>query len=165
MLDTSTQRVGEPAEGAPVSIRQAGLEDLDLVAPLFDAYRQFYRQPHDLPLARAFLEGRLGAGDSVIYLAEDSGAVLGFVQLFPLFSSTGARPGRSWLLNDLYVTPSARGRGVGRQLMERARRLALETGARTIELCTARSNTLAQGLYESLGYRRDEEFLYYSLGL
>jgi ribosomal protein S18 acetylase RimI-like enzyme len=148
-----------------MSIRQATLEDLDLVAPLFDAYRQFYRQPPDLPLARAFLQARLGGGDSVIYLAEEEGTVVGFVQLYPLFSSTAPRPGRIWLLNDLYVTPDVRGRGVGRQLMDRARQLAEETGARSIELTTASSNTRAQALYESLGYRRDEEFFYYSLGL
>jgi ribosomal protein S18 acetylase RimI-like enzyme len=148
-----------------MAIRQATLDDLEQVAPLFDAYRQFYRRPHDLPLARAFLQARLGAGDSVVYLAEDAGAVLGFVQLYPLFSSTGARPGRIWLLNDLYVVPPVRGRGVGRRLMDRARQLAEETGAQSIELTTARSNTLAQALYESLGYRRDEEFFSYSLAL
>ena len=148
-----------------MSIRQATLEDLHAVAPLFDAYRQFYRQPADLPLARAFLQARLGGGDSVVYLAEDEGAAVGFVQLYPLFSSTASRPGRIWLLNDLYVVPEARGGGVGRRLMDRARQLAEETGARSIELTTARSNTRAQALYESLGYRRDEEFFSYSLGL
>ena len=146
-------------------IRQATLEDLDVVAPLFDAYRQFYQQPHDLPLARAFLQARLGGGDSVVYLAEDESGVIGFVQLYPLFSSTAPRPGRIWLLNDLYVVPAARGRGVGRRLMDRARQLAEETGAHAIELATARSNALAQVLYESLGYRRDEEFFHYSLEL
>jgi ribosomal protein S18 acetylase RimI-like enzyme len=159
------RRVGERAEGVSMSIRQATLEDLDAVAPLFDAYRQFYRQPPDLPLARAFLQARLGAGDSVVYLAEDEGTAVGFVQLYPLFSSTAPRPGRIWLLNDLYVVPAARGGGVGRRLMDRARQLAEETGARSIELTTARSNTQAQALYESLGYRRDEEFFSYSLGL
>jgi len=49
--------------------------------------------------------------------------------------------------------------------MNRAGQLAEETGARAIELTTARSNTQAQALYESLGYRRDEEFFTYSLGL
>jgi ribosomal protein S18 acetylase RimI-like enzyme len=146
-------------------IRQATLEDLDVVAPLFDAYRQFYQQPHDLPLARAFLQARLRAGDAVVYLAEDEGAAVGFVQLYPLFSSTAARPGRIWLLNDLYVDPATRGRGVGRRLMERARRLGEETGASAIELTTARSNAPAQALYESLGYRRDDEYFHYSLGL
>ena len=135
-----------------MSIRQATLEDLDAVAPLFDAYRQFYRQPADLPLARAFLQARLGGGDSVVYLAEDEGAAVGFVQLYPLFSSTAPRPGRIWLLNDLYVVPAARGRGVARRLMDRARQLAEETGAGAIELATARSNATAQALYERAGY-------------
>jgi ribosomal protein S18 acetylase RimI-like enzyme len=148
-----------------MQIRQATLDDLDLVAPLFDAYRQFYQQSPDLPLARAFLRARLGAGESLVYLAEDQEAALGFVQLYPLFSSTAPRPGRTWLLNDLYVVPAARGRGVGRRLMDRARQLAEETGAGAIELATARSNGTAQALYESLGYRRDEQFLHYSLEL
>jgi ribosomal protein S18 acetylase RimI-like enzyme len=148
-----------------MQIRQATLEDLDAVAPLFDAYRQFYQQPHDLPLARAFLQARLSAGDSIVYLAEDEGAAVGFVLLYPLFSSTAPRPGRIWLLNDLYVVPAARGRGVARRLMDRARQLAEETGAGAIELATARSNATAQALYESLGYRRDEQFLHYSLEL
>ena len=148
-----------------MQIRQATLDDLDLVAPLFDAYRQFYQQSPDLPLARAFLQARLGAGESLVYLAEDQEAALGFVQLYPLFSSTAPRPGRIWLLNDLYVVPAARGRGVARRLMDRARQLAGETGAGAIELATARSNATAQALYESLGYRRDEQFLHYSLEL
>jgi ribosomal protein S18 acetylase RimI-like enzyme len=49
--------------------------------------------------------------------------------------------------------------------MARARRLAEETGACGLELATARSNTVAQRLYESLGYRRDDQFLRYELGL
>jgi hypothetical protein len=77
--------VGELTEGVSMSIRQATLEDLHVVAPLFDAYRQFYQQPQDLPLAHAFLQARLAAGDSVVYLAEEEGAAVGFVQLYPLF--------------------------------------------------------------------------------
>ncbi|HEX3232937.1 MAG TPA: GNAT family N-acetyltransferase [Gemmatimonadales bacterium] len=148
-----------------MQIRQATLDDLESVAPLFDAYRQFYLQPPDLPLARAFLYARLSAGESLVYLAEDAETALGFVQLYPLFSSTAPRPGRIWLLNDLYVAPAARGRGVGRRLMDRARQLAKETSAAAIELATARTNATAQALYESLGYRRDEQFLHYSLEL
>jgi ribosomal protein S18 acetylase RimI-like enzyme len=148
-----------------MQIRQATLDDLESVAPLFDAYRQFYLQPPDLPLARAFLYARLSAGESLVYLAEDAETALGFVQLYQLFSSTAPRPGRIWLLNDLYVAPAARGRGVGRRLMDRARQLAKETSAAAIELATARTNATAQALYESLGYRRDEQFLHYSLEL
>jgi ribosomal protein S18 acetylase RimI-like enzyme len=148
-----------------MNIRQAGMADVDLVAPLFDAYRQFYERPPDLALSRAFLAERLSRGDSVVYVAEEDGMALGFVQLYPLFSSTARRPGRSWLLNDLYVIPEGRGRGVGRRLMDRARRLGVETNARAIELATARTNAVAQALYESLGYRRDELFAHYALDL
>ena len=147
------------------SVRQAGPADVDLVAPLFDAYRQFYEQPSDPPLARAFIAARLERGESVVFLAERDGRPVGFVQLYPLFSSTAARPRRLWLLNDLYVAPEARGSGVARMLMERARRLAEETDAVGLELATAHTNRVAQRLYESLGWRRDEKFPRYELAL
>jgi ribosomal protein S18 acetylase RimI-like enzyme len=148
-----------------MELRKATPGDLDLVAPLFDAYRQFYRLPPDLALARAFLGERLRRDDSVVFLAAEPNQVLGFVQLYPVFASTAREPGRLWLLNDLYVVDAARGRGVGRALMERAREHALETGATGLFLQTARDNTRAQRLYESLGYRRDELFLVYELTL
>ncbi|HET9040175.1 MAG TPA: GNAT family N-acetyltransferase, partial [Gemmatimonadales bacterium] len=137
----------------------------DAVAPLFDAYRQFYRQPSDPGLARRFLAERLEREESVVFVAERDGRAVGFVQLYPLFTSTADRPRRLWLLNDLFVAPEARGGGVGRALMDRARRLAEETGAAGLELATARTNTVAQRLYDSLGYRGDDQFLRYELGL
>ena len=88
-------------------IDQATPADLDQVAPLFDAYRQFYDCPPDLPLARRFIGERLQGGDSVIFLARDGPLPLGFVQLYPLFTSSSPVPGRLWLLNDLFVAPAA----------------------------------------------------------
>jgi ribosomal protein S18 acetylase RimI-like enzyme len=146
-------------------VREAGPADADVVAPLFDAYRVFYRQPSDPALARAFVGARLARAESVIFLAERDGRAVGFVQLYPLFSSTATRPRRLWLVNDLYVAPDVRGGGVGRALMARARALAEATDAAGLELSTARDNTVAQGLYEALGYRQDREFLRYELGL
>src|SRR5262245_54284497 len=100
-------------------VRQATIFDLDLVAPLFDAYRQFYRKPADLPLARHFLLERFQHDESVIFVAvgEDGGA-LGFVQLFPSFSSGAAA--HILILNDLFVVPEARRMGVGRLLLQAA---------------------------------------------
>lgn len=147
------------------TIRQAGPGDVDVVAPLFDAYRQFYEQPPDPGLARAFIAERLERAESVIFLAERNGRAVGFVQLYPLFSSTARRPRRLWLLNDLYVAPEARQGGVGRALMRRARQMAEETGASGLELATARTNIIGQQLYESEGYRLDDAFLHYELGL
>jgi ribosomal protein S18 acetylase RimI-like enzyme len=145
-----------------ITVRRAQPGDLASLTPLFESYRQFYEQPSDLEKSRSFLQERLANGDSVILLASD-GALLGFTQLYPLFSSTSCR--RLWLLNDLFTVESARGQGVGRALMDAARDHAIQTGACGIELSTAHTNLPAQGLYESLGYVRDEVFRVYSLKL
>ena len=102
-------------------------EQVDLVAPLFDAYRQFYGQPPDLDGARRFLAQRLGQGESVIFAVVQAGRPLGFTQLYPSFSSVSMRP--IWVLNDLYVAEGARRRGVGARLLGAARDHALSTGA------------------------------------
>ena len=98
---------------------RAELDDLDALAPLFDAYRQFYGEASDLPGARIFLGDRLKRGESVIFLAVVDRAVVGFTQLYPSFSSVSMK--RLWVLNDLFVTPDARTSGAGRALLERYR--------------------------------------------
>jgi GNAT superfamily N-acetyltransferase len=146
-----------------IHVRQAGLADVDVLAPLFDGYRQFYGQAQDLVLARAFIHERLALLESVIFLAEDGEAqALGFTQLYPSFTSVGAR--RTWILNDLFVSPAARGRGTGSALLDAARRHAIATGAKRLVLSTAYDNP-AQKLYESQGYARNEGFYHYSLAL
>jgi len=138
------------------TIRRAVAEERDvgLLAPLFDAYRQFYEEPPDPALAAAFIRDRLGANESVIFLAEDRDGerteALGFVQLYPSFSSVAAR--RIWVLNDLFVAAAARGSGVGRALMEAAREHAIRTGAKRLTLETTTENRRAWSLYEDLGY-------------
>ncbi|HYJ33500.1 MAG TPA: GNAT family N-acetyltransferase [Candidatus Binatia bacterium] len=147
------------------AIRPAVLNDADTIAPLFDAYRQFYGKPSDLSQAREFIRERLERNESVILLAEDeSGRALGFVQLFPSFTSVQAR--RLWVLNDLYVTEEARGHGVGRALLEAAREHAVKTGAKRLTLETMEDNRKAWALYESLGYvKSGPEVRYYTLEL
>jgi ribosomal protein S18 acetylase RimI-like enzyme len=146
-----------------VAIVRAGQEHLDDLARLFDAYRGFYEQPSDLQGARAYLSERLANDDSVIFLALEGGEALGFTQLYPSFASLQMGP--LWILYDLYVVPEARRRGVGRALLERARRFGTETGAVSLELSTAIDNEPAQALYESLGWVRDTEFYNYELEL
>ena len=88
------------------TISRAGPADLDALALLFDAYRQFYGQPSDVPRARDWLRSRLRVGESVVLLAKRDGAIAGFVQLYPMFSSV--RTAKTWILNDLYVDAGAR---------------------------------------------------------
>lgn len=147
-----------------VIIRQATIHDLEKIAPLFDAYRQFYRQPADVDLVYRFLRDRFAHHESVILLALDAGdAAIGFTQLYPLFSSVRAT--RKYLLNDLFVTPAARRHGIAANLLAAAAEFARANGAASLSLTTAVDNLSAQKLYESLGWRRDEGFYEYNLQL
>jgi ribosomal protein S18 acetylase RimI-like enzyme len=148
---------------SPVEIRRATLEDLTRLVPLFDGYRQFYKLPSDVGLCREYLKARLENDEAVVFIADRGGEGLGFTLLYPTFASLHAR--RIFVLYDLFVAPAARGTGLGRQLMNRARQHAEENGAASIVLSTAHSNVIGQTLYESLGYKRDDEFYNYELFL
>jgi ribosomal protein S18 acetylase RimI-like enzyme len=154
-----------PSSQALPTPRRATPHDLEALAMLFDAYRRFYEQPADLARARAFLGARLGHGDSVIFVvdAETPGELDGFCQLYPTFCSVAAAP--IFVLYDLFVAEESRRAGVARALMRTAEAHARATGAARLDLSTARTNTKAQALYESLGWQRDDEFFHYSLPL
>jgi GNAT superfamily N-acetyltransferase len=145
-------------------IRQAGIHQLDTLVPLFDGYRQFYRQPSDPALARRFLAERFVHHQSVVLLAcDEHGVGLGFIQLYPLFSSV--RAVRTYLLNDLFVSVQARRQGVAKALLLAAADYARALGAASLSLTTELDNKPAQALYESLGWQRDREFCEYGLVL
>lgn len=146
-----------------VTIRQATIEDLEPLVPLFDSYREFYGQTSDVHLARRFLADRFRHQESVVLVAESAGRLIGFTQLFPSFSSVSAS--RTYVLNDLFVVPEARRRGVAEALIGKAAELGRALGAVRLSLATGRSNEAAQKLYESLGWKKDDAFYYYSLVL
>ncbi|MEO8043465.1 MAG: GNAT family N-acetyltransferase [Spartobacteria bacterium] len=147
-----------------MNIRQATLDDLDQLVPLFDSYRQFYKQPSDLALARSFLRERLTRAESVIFLAfDDQQRAIGFTQLYPSFSSVLAA--RLFILNDLFVHPDARRSGAGVALLHAAADFGRAEHAVELELSTAVTNHAAQALYEREGWRRDQDFYVYRLGL
>lgn len=145
-----------------VTIRTAGVKDLDQVAVLFDAYRQFYAQPAHPALARDFMQARLSEGTSLVLVAENAdGTILAFTQLYPLFDSVGAVP--SYILYDLFVSLQARRQGIARLLMVEAVNEARRRGAGRVELQTGRDNLPAQALYEGLGWARDNDFFIYAI--
>ena len=149
---------------AGIRIVRAGRKELDDLVPLFDGYRQFYGQRSDLAAARVFLGDRIDRDESVIYVAyPDPREAAGFTQLYPSFSSVSLKS--LWILNDLFVRSDIRRGGVGRALLERARRHAVETGAKGLVLNTGVTNKPAQALYESCGWLRDEDFFQYHLFL
>ena len=142
--------------------RKALLADLENLVPLFDAYRQFYKQAPDVAGGRRFLAERLQNEESVVFMAFEGDSAVGFTQLYPIFSSVGM--GRSWLLNDLYVDASARKKGVGHQLLEAAKQWGRETGSRWLMLETAVDNYAAQALYEKNGWHKVDG-VFYSVSL
>ena len=150
-----------PTDSLETNIISVDQSCVELVVPLFDAYRTWYGESSDVDGARNFLTHRLRNNESVILLAVAEEQPVGFTQLYPLFSSISMAP--IWLLNDLFVDEAFRGRGVGTLLLEAATEFARQTDAGRIELETEISNTLAQKLYERLGWRRNSTHLFYSL--
>jgi GNAT superfamily N-acetyltransferase len=146
-----------------IEIRQAVFADIEALAPLLDAYRQFHRQPSDAAAARAFLVDRFDHGESVIFIARDEGGAVGFTQLFPAFSSLALK--RTLILNDLYVNESHRRSGVGRMLLAHATAYAREVGAVRMVLTAEATNVKAQALYEATGWRQDPHFRVFYLHL
>lgn len=150
-----------------VAVRPATTDDLDALAPLFDAYRQFYGQSADLGLARRFLSERMARAESHVLLASAADGAnaqaLGFAQLYPMHSSIRCR--RTLVLNDLYVAAAHRRQGVAWALLEGARRMAMVHGAASMTLQTAPTNTEAQALYERFGFVPDDGFRTYLLAL
>ena len=147
-----------------MKIVRACVEHVEDVARLFDLYRQFYDCTPDLELARKFIRERIENSESTVFLALERENPLGFVQLYPSFCSVDAI--RILILYDLYVVASARRRGLGEALMQRATEHARETGVSRLDLLTAKDNYPGRALYEKLGYHRtNEDFYAYSLEL
>lgn len=146
-----------------VEVRLATVADLDLIVPLFDAYRQFYLQPSEPERARRFVQERLEHGESVIFLAFADTAAIGFTQLYPSFSSGAMAP--IFILNDLFVAQEARLRGAGSALLQAAANYGRQAGALRLVLSTEVTNTTAQSVYERTGWKRDTVFCVYQLDL
>ncbi len=142
-----------------MEVYQATFTDLEEVAKLFDLYRMFYQQPSNLKAAEKFIHERFEQHESIIFVAVEDGKYFGFTQLYPSFSSVSMK--RLWILNDLYVIEEARNKGVGKKLLEAAKQMAKETGAKGLNLQTAFNNFSAQSLYEKDGWMKDEQFFTY----
>ena len=134
-------------EQRDIAVRQATILDLDLLVPLFDAYRQFYRKPSDPDLARRFLLDRFQHNQSTIFLAlrQDGSAA------------------RIFVFNALFVKPEARRMGVGYLLLSAAAHFGRASGAVRLTLSTEVTNDTAQALYEGEGWTRQTKFYAYDL--
>ena len=143
-----------------MKIIQATKSHLEQLAPLFNAYRVFYKQADSLETAKAFLSERFQKNDSVIFIAFSSeGKPIGFTQLYPTFSSVSVQ--RCFILNDLFVSKEQRGNGIGEALLNRAKQFAKEENSKGLTLETETNNP-AQHLYERLGWKKDTHKFHYT---
>ena len=129
-------------------------DDLAELLPMMRAYCDFYEvAPGDdrlEELARALIADPRHEGTQLIARGDD-GEPLGFATLFWSWQTLAAS--RVGVMNDLFVVPAGRRRGVGRALIEACRARCREHGAADLVWETALANQTAQGLYESVGAR------------
>ena len=126
-----------------MTYRKATSKDVEHLSELFNAYRMFYQKASAIQSAKTFLEDRISNKDSEIFVAQNTtNKLVGFVQLYPLFSST--RMKKFWLLNDLFVHPEFRGNGISIGLIQKAKDLVLESKACGMYLETEKSNLIGR---------------------
>tara|TARA_S200000501_G_scaffold192922_1_gene181753 strand:+ start:1387 stop:1830 length:444 start_codon:yes stop_codon:yes gene_type:complete len=137
-----------------MQVREAKLSDLKNLSVLFNSYRMFYGKESDIRVAEEFLRSRIENKDSKIFICEFNNELSGFVQLYPIFSST--RVSKYWLLNDLFVDINKRGKGYSKLLIERSKELVIESKACGMMLETEKSNDIGNLLYPSTGFKKNE---------
>jgi GNAT superfamily N-acetyltransferase len=149
------ERVSAELEISPIAA--AEFEEL---LPLIAAYQHFYEvEEIDEERNRAFFRRFLAPSEDGLLLgARSGGRILGYACLYWHFSSLEAT--ETILLNDLFVSEEARGRGVGRALIEATAEIARERGAPYVEWSTAPDNRTAQRLYDTTGAERSEWISY-----
>ena len=99
-----------------------------------------------------------GTKQSVVFVAEVDGDLVGFTQLYPLFSSTNMA--KLWLLNDLYVQPKIRGKAIGKALLKAAQDHCVATQAKGLSL-EQKTNQIGNGLYPKMDFVCDDEHNFY----
>jgi GNAT superfamily N-acetyltransferase len=149
---------------AEIEIAPLVVAEFEPVLPLIAAYQRFYEvEPVDEERNRSFFRRFLAPSDDGLLLGARQGEeIVGFACLYWHFSSLAAA--ETVLMNDLFVSEAARGRGVGRGLIEASAAVARERDAAHLEWATAPDNHTAQRLYDSTGAERSV-WVEYELGL
>ncbi|HWM33522.1 MAG TPA: GNAT family N-acetyltransferase [Pseudolysinimonas sp.] len=135
-----------------LQIRPVAPGDHDAWRELFRDYGVFYEAQFD----DAVFDGVWGwlmdpQHEVSALVADDEGALVGFAHIRRVADTFTAGP--SWFLDDLYVLPEARGRGVARALIERGYADATAAGGGTFRWITAADNETAQLLYDRIATR------------
>lgn len=136
-----------------IEIRRGGIEDAADIARLLHDFNAEFEEPTPGVAALTEYSRRLlGEGEMTVLLAGDGPDGISLLRFRPSVW-TGTLEAH---LQELYVVPSLRGRGIGRALLEATIELAREVGATGIDLNTGETDTAARALYESMGFTNRE---------
>lgn len=146
-----------------VVIRPLTHADIEAFLGLVDALADYERLPRPDPEARRRLAADALGNPPRFYvlLAELNGRPVGYAAYFETYSTFLARP--TLYLEDIFVLEDARGRGVGRALMQALAREATRRGCGRMEWLVLAWNHPAIGFYERLGASRLDDWLVYRL--
>jgi len=144
-------------------IRPGELDDVPLIAELIRGLARYEKLEHEVVMTEEKLtEGLFGERRyAETLIAENDGEPVGFALFFHNFSTFLAQPGI--YLEDLFVVPEQRGRGVGRALLERLARVAVDRGCGRLEWAVLDWNRDAITFYERLGANANSDWTVYRL--
>ncbi|HEX2391676.1 MAG TPA: GNAT family N-acetyltransferase [Solirubrobacterales bacterium] len=138
---------------AEIQVRRAGVEDAGAIARLLhDFNREFEEATLDIPAQTEIVRRLLEAQEMIGLLAGAGPDGFAVLRLRPSLYAEGAEA----YLQELYVVPPLRGRGIGRALLGATIAAAREAGATSLDLNTGETDTAARGLYESSGFSNRE---------
>ena len=142
-------------------VRPATRADVPLVRELIEGLAEYERLRHECHATEPLLERALFGERpyAEVVIAEHDGEAAGFALFFHNFSTFLALPGI--YLEDLFVRPAHRGRGVGKALLQHLAALAVERGCGRLEWSVLDWNADAIGFYEKLGARPQDEWTVY----
>ena len=148
---------------ASFTVRPATVADVPLILTFIRALAEYERLLDQVVATEDGLrEALFGPRPyAEVVIAEEPDRPLGFALFFHTFSTFLGQPGL--YLEDLFVIPEARGRGVGKALLAQLARLALERGCGRVEWAVLDWNLPAIRFYDSLGARPNEEWTVYRL--
>ena len=153
----------EDGGASPATIRAAGREDIPQILALIRELAVYENLADVVVATEELLSEGLFGDDAVAeaFLADVDGTTVGFALFYQTFSTFLAQPGI--YLEDLFVKPAHRGRGIGRALLERVAREAHARRCGRLEWSVLDWNEPAIRFYESLGAVAMDEWTIYRL--
>ena len=141
-----------------VEVKSISSADLPEVLAMMDDFYQDQQMRFDAQGARVALRQMLtDPARGGAYLVLCDGATAGYLFLTACFSVEFH--GEFMLLDELYLRPSFRRKGLGRAVIEFAERACRDRGVKTLRLEVGHENAAAQSLYERMGFKRETRHL------